>query len=210
MATKYHLFFGETEVTESTRAKKDAVIKIGEASGKPFTVRTDTGTVVHTAGPQADPTPEPEEDLIGDTPPATPEPTAEPEGETLTAKQKRTIRFASSDASRDFPGNYSIVMAPLAVEIAEAFGGVETEIETFPGRLVRRVHFYGAKKNIDAFLKVLDPIVEGAMPHLHEWQKKNLAKRKGLTDMQKYLQHREVLAKYGKARAKEVKNGDHG
>lgn len=210
MATKYHLFLGETEVTESTRAKKDAVIKIGEATGQPFTVRTDTGTVVHTAGPQVEPEPEPVEDLIGDTPVPTPEPSAEPEGETLTAKQKRTIRFAESDASRDFPGNYSIVMAPLAVDIAEAFGGVETEVQTFPGKLVRRVHFYGAKKNIDAFLKVLDPIVAGAQPHLNEWQKKNLEKRKGKTDMQKYLEHREVLAKYGKAKAKEVKKGEHG
>jgi hypothetical protein len=204
MATKYLIFPLHGNEPLDARAKKDAAIKVGEATGKDFRVETESGTVVFESAP----TPEPVEDLIGDTPAPTPE--AEPTGETLTAKQKRTIRFAESDASRDFPGNYSIVMAPLAQDIAEAFGGIETEVQTFPGKLVRRVHFYGAKANIDAFLKVLDPIVAGAQPHLNEWQKKNLDKRRGKTDMQKYLEHREVIAKYGKSKAREVKKGEHG
>lgn len=67
MATKYHLFVDETEVTEATRAKKQPVIQIGEATGKPFQVRTDNGTVVHSHLVAVEaPTVEDDDDIIGD------------------------------------------------------------------------------------------------------------------------------------------------
>lgn len=203
---KYNLFIDGTEVPNAGRAKKDAVIKIGEATGKPFSVRTDKGSEVYatTAEPtiaddlaaleeqaaqEAETGPETtEEDLIGDSPT---EPTPEPE-----------ILFYEQI---DFPGNYSIVTAPGAVLVAEA-AGVPTKVVNVKGRLNRVVHFGG--DDMDKAKAVRD-LVETTLSEAHsvlkEWQKNNVGSRKGLTDMQKFIQHREVLAKHFAAVAKRVK-----
>lgn len=104
----------------------------------------------------------------------------------------------------DFPGNYSIVMAPLAKEIADA-AGVANMIESFPGKLTRRVHFGGSDMDLAArTVSLVQETVQQAVEHLHAWQKDNLERRRGLTDMQRYVEHREVLAKFGHAVAKRV------
>lgn len=104
----------------------------------------------------------------------------------------------------DFPGNYSITMAPFALEIAEA-AGVPAKIETFAGKLTRRVHFGG--DDMDKAKRVLEVVrdeAKEAMEHLHAWQKDNAERRRGLTDMQRYIEHREVLAEHGHKVARQV------
>jgi hypothetical protein len=131
-----------------------------------------------------------EEDLIGD-------------GAVLSSTGPETLFYESID----FPGNYSIVMAPFAVEIAEA-AKVPAKVETFPGKLVRRVWFGG--DDMDA-AKAVRELVEAEALAAHEelktWQKANLERRRGLTDMQKYVEHREQLAAFGHKVARRVKKG---
>jgi hypothetical protein len=130
-----------------------------------------------------------DEDLIG-----TPAPAAED-------KAEEPLFYESVD----FPGNYSIVGAPFAQEIATA-AGVPTKVETFPGKLARRVWFGG--DDMDA-AKVTAELVQAeyaaALEELHTWQKKHAEERRGLTDMQKYVQHREQIAAFGHKVARRVK-----
>lgn len=160
---KYNLFIDGVEVPEAGRAKKDSVIKIGEATGRSFSVRTDKGSEVYAA------TAEVEID--------------EPEAEEVFSE------------FLDFPGNYSGVTAPGAVEIAEA-AGVPTKTETFPGKLTRRVHFGGDNANLTSeTVSLIQESVSEALEDLHVWQKKNIDRRRGLTDMQRYNEHRDFIAK---------------
>jgi hypothetical protein len=156
--------------------------------------------------------------------PNAPEPVAAPEAETAPETPEETVsdetpaevspapEKAGDDADEpvfyeyiDFPGNYSISMAPFAVEIAEA-AGVPAKVETFAGKLTRRVHFGGddmAKTQAVSALVMEE--AKSAMDVLHAWQKEHIEERRGLTDMQKYLQHRGILEAHGHAVAKRVR-----
>lgn len=127
---------------------------------------------------------------------ATPEPAVEEAKPEPTSSTKPEVY-------RDFPGNYSIAMVPFTQTLADAFGGITVTVERQPG-LTRRVYLDGTKVNVKAFIKVLDPLTEEVMDALHIWQKQNLKKRKGLTDMQKYLQHRKFIEDFAKNRAKDL------
>jgi len=187
MATKYLLQNLEGE-TLDTKSKKQTLIDAAHKQSLPyFRVVTDKGSVVYEEAPETAPE-SPDEDLIGDS--AT-EATDEPE----------TLFYESID----FPGNYSIVMAPFAEEIAAA-AGVPTKVETFKGKLVRRVHFGGVDMGLaQQAVAVVKEEAANALEVLHDWQKEHVADRKNLTDMQKYIQHREVLADHGHKVARQVK-----
>jgi hypothetical protein len=176
---KYNLFVNGVEVPSAGRSKKDAVIKIGEATGRSFSVRTDKGSEVYAIAVEA-PVEEPE-DLIGDDTPAE---TSEP------VEQEETLFYEHMD----FPGNYSIVTAPGATEIAEA-AGVPTRT-TNTGGLTRRVEFGGEDMDlVTQVMRVIKGSVDEAFEDLHAWQKKHIERRRGLTDMQRYVEHREFIAK---------------
>lgn len=165
----------------ATKSKKDAAIKVATDQGLVrFRVVTDKGTVVY------EQVPETVEETVEE-----PEKIDEPE----------TLYYEFLD----FPGNYSLVMAPFAVEIAEA-AGVPAKVETFKGKLTKRVHFGGT--DMDLTSRVVSLVQEeaaAAHEHLKQWQKDNIEKRRGLTDMQKYRQHRDVLAEHGHKVARQVK-----
>jgi hypothetical protein len=91
----------------------------------------------------------------------------------------------------DFPGNYSIAFAPGAVRIAEA-AGVRTKVVNVPGRLNRKVYFEDGEM-ADAVVAFINQNVPAVLAGLKAWQKENIESRRGLTDMQKYLQHREYI-----------------
>lgn len=187
---KYNLFIDGTEVPEAGRAKKDAVIKIGEATGKSFSVRTDKGSEVYAIAVESEvaDSGEPEvEDLIG--------------GDGVEETEDETVFYEQID----FPGNYSIVLAPSAVSMAETLG-VPAKSETFKGKLNRRVHFGG--DDMDRAKSVRDLVSDTyteSLEVLHAWQKDNIEKRRGLTDMEKFLQHRDVIAKHFAKVARKVK-----
>jgi hypothetical protein len=172
---------------------KKTAVKYGDESGETYEVLSPSGAVVHHVDvyeqvpeapePVEEPVSEPTEDLIGETPV---DPTPEP-------VYTETI---------DFPGNYSIVTAPLALAIAEA-AGVPAKSENVAGRLNRIVSFGGDDAKTVA--KVVEDTVADALEALKVWQKANIEKRRDLTDMQRYVQHREFIADFGAKVAKNVK-----
>lgn len=179
MATKYELQTLEGEVLKSV-SKKQAAIEAAEKQDLAgFRIVTDKGTVVHEVLPEA-PTP-------------------------IEVETEDEPVFYESI---DLPGNYSIVTAPLAVEIAEA-AGVPTKVETFKGKLTRKVHFGGTDvPRAGAVAALVRETVEEAHAALKVWQKENLESRRGLTDMERFYQHREFIAKHGHKVAQQVKKGE--
>lgn len=109
---------------------------------------------------------------------------------------------------RDFHGNYAIAMIPFTEILAEAYGGIEVESQIFKGKLTRRAYLKGTDANVRAFTKLLDRLSEEVLVGLRDWQKANLEKRRGLTDMQKYLQHRNFITDFAKKSARLIKKGD--
>lgn len=185
----------------ATKSKKDAAIKAATDEGLlAFRVVTDKGTVVYEQVPEAPapaetPAEEPveadlpaDEDLIGDSPAEAP---AEPE----------VVYYETLE----FPGNYSIVTAPGALEIAAA-AGVPAKSENVKGSLVRKVYLGGDDMDKAAAVAAYIPtVLTQALADLKEWQKKHIERRRSLTDMQRYVEHREQIAKSFTKAAKDVK-----
>lgn len=181
MATKYHLFVGDTKVDDATRSKKQAVIAIGEATGQSFYIRTDAGAVVYEH--EVESTGIPTENPVN-------EPT-EPLPDEVVDEAAEPVFYESVD----FGGNYSIVTAPGALEIAAA-AGIPARSTNVPNRLNRIVEFGGP--DMDRAKAVKDLVLETekqARADLKEWQHKHAERRRGLTDMQRYVEHRDQIAK---------------
>lgn len=192
--------------TLDTKSKKDAAIKVATDQGLlAFRVVTDKGTVVYEqveqtiaddladledqAAQEAEEAPEEaDEDLIGD---VTPDAPSEPE-----------IVFYEKT---EFPGNYSIVTAPGALEVAAA-AGVPARSTNVKGSLVRVVEFGGTDMDKAKAVKdLVDGTLTDALTNLKVWQKKHIERRRSLTDMQRYVEHREQIAKHFTSVARSVK-----
>lgn len=193
MATKYLLQTLEGETLETVSKKQTAMKKAEQRGLLDFRVVTDSGNVVFERVPEEEPLADEDREL--------------PDGwDTIPAKED--LPCEQDDLFYeflDFPGNYSIVTAPGAVEVAEA-AGVPAKVETFKGKLTRRVHFGGS--DMDLAQRTVSLVLEenvAALAALKEYQEKTRAERRGLTDMQKYLQHRDVLAKHFSAVAARVR-----
>lgn len=126
MATKYTVVLSDS--TEfGTRARKDTAIKLGETQGMPFTVRTDSGAVVHTH-------------LYGDPTPETPEAPAPAEQEEDTVAPKTAAKKTTAKA----PKVPAQAPAPEA-EAEEERVGTELEFETLGKYYVRSAGLHGAE-----------------------------------------------------------------
>lgn len=205
MATKYSVIVDGQVVRELSR--KDAAVKYGEngasrglAGTVSFQVQTSNGTVVHeftAEQPHAGVTGKVVHE-VDNTPHAGPSETATPAEipaeETAPAEAEQEPVFYEF---LDFPGNYSIVMAPFAEEIAEA-AGVPTRVTSQKGTLTRRVEFGGNDMDLTArTVSHIQEQAQAAHENLRAWQKTDAERRRGLTDMQRYLEHREFLAEQG-------------
>ncbi len=83
-----------------------------------------------------------------------------------------------------------------------------TKSENIKGSLTRKVHFGGTDMDrAAAVVALVQETVKEALADLKVWQKANIEKRRDLTDMQRYVQHREFIAKHGTKVAKQVKKG---
>lgn len=101
------------------------------------------------------------------------------------------------EASRDWHGNYSIVMVPFVYDVARGFGDL-TVLHSDNSAMLRRTYVIGHKTDVEEFVTLIDSLALQAMSALRRWQKENAASRKGMTDMQKYVQHRSFLAGFGR------------
>lgn len=100
------------------------------------------------------------------------------------------------DATKDWHGNYNTVMVPFAEDVAGAFPELTVWVENVSAML-RRTHVAGP--DAAGFVVRLAELEEQAQVALRTWQKGNVEPRRGLTEMQKYNQHRAFLAGFGQA-----------
>jgi hypothetical protein len=100
------------------------------------------------------------------------------------------------EVKRTFPGNYSISMIPFTVMVAQGFGHI-TILQSKTSGLARNAHIIGQESDVEQFCRLLDSLSLQVNSALHAWQKENRAPRRGLTDMQKYLQHRSFIEGFG-------------
>ncbi len=137
-----------------------------------------------------------DEDLIGE---VAPEPTPAPE------KPAEPVDLKHSE-SRAFGGNYSIAMVPAAGILAEAFDGVQTR-HVNTKTLMRVVYASSDRKaDLGRFLKALDALAVDVFPALKAWQKEHIERRRSLTDMQRFLEHRQFIQDFAAARRDEIKS----
>lgn len=125
------------------------------------------------------------------------------DGVQLEVGDRIEVDFAAE--TYDWRGNYSIVFAPGTVELADAVGGIEVDVKNFSA-VHRVVTFSGSRTDVDRFAALLPELEADALKHLHEWQKAHRATRKGLTDMQKFNEHRAVLRQFIASRADELRS----
>lgn len=183
MATKYTLqsLEGDNLVTKS---KKEAAIKFAtEQNLSEFRIVTDKGTVVYEQVPEY---------------PAEPVEVEEaPEPQPTEAEE--TVYHVAVE----LPGNYSIVSAPGALMIAEAVG-IPARSESFSNTVMRKVHFGGDSALAHATADRVTETLAEALEILKDWQKETREKRRGQTDMQKFIGNREVIAAHFKKVARKI------
>jgi len=108
-------------------------------------------------------------------------------------------------ASRDFLGNYSITTLPGAHRVMRALGNMDSYRYDFT-YTKRRGVYVGHKTDVESFLTLLDSLMLQVMSALHVWQKAHREERRGLTDMEKYNQHRDFIEGFFDTVAKRVRS----
>lgn len=133
-----------------------------------------------------------------------PEKDEEPVSADSPAEEESKPEIAGEDfvtILREWRGNYSISMVPFTASLAEAWGGLATRSENVSAML-RKSFITGRKDNLDLFVEYLDRHADQVFTSLKVWQKENAANRRGLTDMQKFLQNRKFIADYAEIASK--------
>lgn len=186
--------------TEECGSKKTAVKK-GDATGESFNVYSPTGQLVHEVT-----VPVPDQGQATRTGASAKDPVPSPEGVEKTPQPTVEEVALKHSASITLPGNYSIVTAPMVRELAEAYGDLVAHEVRFAGKLERRVDVSSNNKaHLHSFVKLAEKVLADSQAELREWQKEDIERRRGLSDMQKYLEHREFLAEYGSKVARQIK-----
>ena len=170
---------------------KKTAIKHGDASGLSYDIVSPSGLVVEVvevpAPDQGQATRTGASARVGVKQPDGVEKEPEPTEEEVALKHTVSITL---------PGNYSIVTAPGVRDLAVAFGAVAHEVR-FAGKLERRVDISSNNKaELGKVHTLVEQALEQALAGLRAWQKENIERRRGLTDMERYLEHRRYLAEY--------------
>lgn len=96
------------------------------------------------------------------------------------------------ETHRDWKGNYSISMVPFVATVARGFGNI-TILQSNFSAMLRRTYAIGLKSDVEQFNRLTDSLSLQVISALHRWQKENIESRRGLTDMEKYVQHRSFI-----------------
>lgn len=97
---------------------------------------------------------------------------------------------------REWKGNYSIVMVPFVANVAEGFGNL-TILQSTRSAMLRKTFIIGHKTDVEEFVALIDSLALQVLSALHRWQKEHKEERRGLTDMEKYVQHRSFISGFG-------------
>jgi hypothetical protein len=100
------------------------------------------------------------------------------------------------EVRREYPGNYSISYIPFVYHVAGGFGHL-TVLQQRTAGLTRYAYIIGAESDVQEFCTLLDSLEIQVKHALRLWQKENIEVRRGLTDMQKFLQHRSFIEGFG-------------
>lgn len=100
------------------------------------------------------------------------------------------------EVNRVYRGNYSISYLPYIASVAGGFGDI-TILQQKTGGLDRIAYIIGQKSDVEQFTRLMDSLDQQVVTGLRAWQKANIEKRRGLTDMQKFLQHRSFIEGFG-------------
>lgn len=100
------------------------------------------------------------------------------------------------EVKRTYGGNYSISLIPFVHYVAEGFGHL-TVLQSNGYKLEKNAYIIGHESDVEQFLVLLDSLMLQVMSALKAWQRENIEYRRGLTDMQKYLQHRSFIEGFG-------------
>lgn len=108
------------------------------------------------------------------------------------------------EVKRDWKGNYSIVFVPFTSEVARGFGNL-TVLQSTYSAMLRRTYIIGHKSDVEQFMTLLNSLELQVLSALHRWQRENRDARRGLTDMQKYIQHRSFIEGFGQTVASRLR-----
>lgn len=100
------------------------------------------------------------------------------------------------EVKRTYGGNYSISLIPFVCALADGFGHL-TVLQSQGYGLARNAFIIGHESDVEQFTILLDSLFTQVMAALRVWQRENIEARRGLTDMQKYLQHRSFIEGFG-------------
>lgn len=100
------------------------------------------------------------------------------------------------EVKREYPGNYSISYIPFVYHVAGGFGHL-TILQQRTAGLTRYAYIIGTESDVQEFCTLLDSLEIQVKHALRLWQKENIEVRRGLTDMQKFLQHRSFIEGFG-------------
>lgn len=211
--TKTYTLFVEGQDAVEYGSKKTAV-KYGDLSGKTYQIHSPSGEVVHAVEVEA-PVRNKKFSLlemkakIAKLLAKAEKTDSDEERDALNAKAERLmlrlgIEAAELEATgevkpeeiitdhRDFLGNYAITMLPSMYSVLRSFGNLSGYFVTF-SYTRRRLVVVGHKSDVEAFMVLAESLAIQVMHALSIWQKANREQRRGLTDMQKYNQHRDFI-----------------
>lgn len=100
------------------------------------------------------------------------------------------------EVRRAYEGNYSISYIPFVYHVANGFGHL-TVLQQRTAGLTRYAYIIGNESDVQEFCILLDSLELQVKSALRKWQKDNIEARRGLTDMQKFLQHRSFIEGFG-------------
>lgn len=103
------------------------------------------------------------------------------------------------EVTREWHGNYSIVMLPFVADVAAGFGNL-TILQSSNYNGMRRTSFIiGHKSDVEEFCRLIDSLHLQVMSALKRWQKETREQRRYYTDMEKYVGNRSFIGGFGMA-----------
>lgn len=100
------------------------------------------------------------------------------------------------EVRRSYNGDYAISLVAFVRAIADGFGHL-TVLQSQGYKLSRSAYIIGHESDVEQFLILHDSLNLQVRSALRAWQKANLEARRGLTEHQKYLQHRSFIEGFG-------------
>lgn len=101
------------------------------------------------------------------------------------------------EVTREWRGNYSIVMVPFVSNVARGFGNLTILQNKSRNGMLRTTFIIGHKSDVEEFCRLLDSLALQVMSALKRWQRDNREDRAWMTDMERYTGNRSFITGFG-------------